>query len=134
MLSTSPYGMSVSLRRSSSTASSSRLRKNWKNWKGEGIFLFLHFASDEFDSRKDIAPLIGAADLHICPIFFIKMQIIVTLKKRVAEFRKGDRRFRIEAVLHDVFLYHRVHGEVLSHVAQEFEYFQFGKPAGVIDF
>ena len=98
--------------------------------------LYRLLAPDEFNTRENVAPLIRAADLHIATVFLIQMQKVIALQERVAEFGKGDRRLIVRAgrSYHVSFLIMRIHREMFTDIAEEFEKIEFGKPLRIVLF
>ena len=74
---------------------------------------------DQVEARREVAPLIGSAELEHAVEIVVQVQVVVALEHLVAELGERDALLRIKAACHDVLGEHRAQTEVLAHVAQE---------------
>ena len=73
--------------------------------------------TDEFQARRDVAPLVRPAHLHLHAHRPVEMLEVVCLQEHVAEF--GERKAALKPDLHGVLGEHVRHREVLAGIAQE---------------
>ena len=88
---------------------------------------------NEIETRGQVAPLVGTAELEHAVVMIVQVQIVVALQHLVAEFSEGDALFGIQATGDDVLRDHRSHAEVLADVTQEVQYVHRGGPIVVRD-
>ncbi len=86
--------------------------------QSESFRVFTSFA-DQVNSVRDIAPLVGAADLELDIVFFIKHFIVDGLENLVRKFGKGNARFQTGR--HHIFGKHRIDIEKFSVITQKIE-------------
>ena len=74
----------------------------------------------EIGTRRDVAPLVGAADFHLAAKGVVEMQEVVALEDLIAELCEGQRAVgRLETLLHALLREHLRHAEVDRDVTQE---------------
>ena len=90
---------------------------------------------DEFSTRCDIAPLVGAAHLEFAVLVLVQIYIVVALEQLIGELGEGHtlRELAIEAFLHGVFRHHVVDRDQFAHVAGEIEEGIILHPIVVVD-
>ncbi len=88
-------------------------------------------AANQFDARRDVAPLVAAAHLQPNVVAPAKLEEIVRLQQHVREL--GVRDAGVHAALHRVLLQHVVDREMLAHVAHEVDRAQTREPLRVVD-
>ena len=96
----------------------------------EPVCLRVLDAPDQIHARRDVPPLVAAADLERALALAKQVQEVVGLEQHVAEL--GERQPRFESRLHRLLLQHDVHREVLADVAQEIDHALLDQPLGVV--
>jgi len=87
----------------------------------------------EFGADRDVAPLVGPAELQRAVVIEVQSQEIVGLQQHVRELGEGEPHVvSIEPALHRVLGDHLVHGEMLAHVTQEIGQRHRREPIGVV--
>src|SRR5699024_4117521 len=89
-------------------------------------------AADQVHTGDDVAPLIGATDLHADVVLAVQVNEVIRLQQHVGELGVGDA-VGSEATLHGVAGKHRVQREVLAEVAQEVDDRHLADPVSVVD-
>ena len=88
--------------------------------------------ADQVGARRDVAPLVGAADLELAAAGPAQVVEVMGLEHHVAELRVADAALALHPGAHALLGHHHVHGKVLSDVAQEIEVAHAGRPRGVV--
>ena len=97
------------------------------------MYVFLVEAAGEVDTRRDVAPLIRAADLQLAAIAFVQLGKVVALQQTVGKLGVGNALFvAADALLNRFLLDHGIDREVLADVAQELQCAHAAKPVVVI--
>ena len=87
----------------------------------------------QIDTRRDVAPLVRAANLQADAVQFIQAGKVITLQQVVGELGKGDALVvTVQTLLHRFFVNHLVNGEVFANVAQEGQHVHAAKPVIVV--
>ena len=85
---------------------------------------------NRIDAGRNIAPLIGAANLKLDVVVREEMLKVDRLQYLVGKFRKGNARFQTAC---DNFLrQHRIDAEQLAVIAEEVQQINFAQPVVVI--
>ncbi len=101
---------------------------------GHSVHLSVLYATNQLHTRGDVAPLVRTSQLQPTAMLAIELHEVVPLHQLVGELRKGHAvALAVETLLHGVFRHHVVHGDMLAHVADEFEESHPLHPVVVID-
>ena len=87
----------------------------------------------EFDARRDVAPLVAAADLHPAVERVGEVHEVPGLQQHVAELGVGEAAVALEPALHRVLAEHLRKRHVLADIAEEFEVADAPHPVGIVD-
>ena len=87
--------------------------------------------ADRVDTSRDVAPLVGAADLQLDIVVSEEVFKIDGLENLVGKFRKGNTGF--QAAGDDFFAEHDVDAEQFAVIAEEVEKTDLAEPVVVID-
>ena len=101
---------------------------------GERLGFAAQLAADQLRTGGDVAPLVGAAQLHLAVHRLVEVQEVEALYQLVGEF--GERHavaLAAETLLDRVFSHHVVDGDALADVADEFEERDVLHPVVVVD-
>ncbi len=96
------------------------------------VRLALPLAPNQIRARRDIAPLVTAADLQRAIIAVKQFQIIVRLHQAVRELGVRNAVFAFESAAHRFFLHHHIDGKILADLAQKFHHRHRVKPLGIV--
>ena len=90
-------------------------------------------AADEVDARKDVAPLVGAADLQLATVVLVQPPVVVGLQQHVRELGVRDAVLALDPGADRLAGEHLVDGDVLADVAEEGQQRDVTGPLVVVD-
>ena len=100
---------------------------------GQTEHLLLVLATRQIDTRSDVAPLIGTADLQLHLVAVVQLGEIEALQQVIGKLGEGDAGVvAIQALLNRFLIDHLVDGEVLADVTQEGQHVHAAEPVVVV--
>src|SRR5262249_10234263 len=84
--------------------------------------------SNEIDARRNVAPLIAAAQLQDAAVAIEQLKKIVRLQDQIAELGEGNAVLAFQATADGFLLQHVVHSEMLARLAEKREQIDGAQP------
>ncbi|MNP23755.1 hypothetical protein D3C76_1164750 [compost metagenome] len=100
---------------------------------GQAEDLVLMQTTRQVDTGRDVAPLVGTANLQGHAVQFVQAGKVITLQQVVGELGEGDALIvTVQTLLNRFFVDHLINGEVLADITQEGQHVHAAKPVIVV--